>query len=254
MSDPPASFEGRWIVVTGASSGIGREIAKALVALGARVVLVGRDAEALETARREAGADNARVQIIDLSDTDRIGPAIRDVAERTGKIFGLVHAAGVAPTLPLSATKPARVRAAMDVNYVAGIELARAIADRATITEEGGSLLFIASVYAHLGAPGQIAYCGTKGAIVASARAMALELAPRRIRVNTISPGFVETDMTRESTSRLTREQWDGIAAMHPLGVGGTGDVARAATFLLHPANRWITGTDLVIDGGYSLR
>jgi len=83
---------------------------------------------------------------------------------------------------------------------------------------------------------------------------MAIELAPRHIRVNSVSPGVVMTEMSEVTRSRMTSDQWDRIIAQHPLGVGQPEDVARAAAFLLHPANRWITGADLMIDGGYSLQ
>jgi NAD(P)-dependent dehydrogenase (short-subunit alcohol dehydrogenase family) len=82
---------------------------------------------------------------------------------------------------------------------------------------------------------------------------MALELAPRKVRVNSVSPGFVKTPMTDASNSRMNKEQWDRIASMHPLGTGSPEDVARAAVFLLDPRNTWVTGTDLIIDGGYTL-
>lgn len=90
--------------------------------------------------------------------------------------------------------------------------------------------------------------------MVSAVRAIALELANRRVRVNSISPGLVRTEMTRTEKSRLSEEQWARIAALHPLGVGDPGDVARAAAFLLDPANKWITGADLVVDGGYLLQ
>jgi NAD(P)-dependent dehydrogenase (short-subunit alcohol dehydrogenase family) len=249
-----AAFEGRWIVVSGASSGIGRAISVQLVAHGARVVLLGRDAERLaETARLAGPADRSLIQMLDLADLPGIAPALRAVAEQTGRLYGLCHSAGVSLTLPLSATRPDRARAVMDLNFHAGLELTRAVAERAVLAEHGGSVLWVSSVYAHVGAPGQIAYCASKGAIAAAVRAMALELAPRRVRVNSVSPGLVKSAMTAAAGSRMSAEQWARIEALHPLGAGTVQDVARAATFLLDPLNAWITGADLVIDGGYSL-
>ena len=250
-----AAFEDRWIVVSGASSGIGRAISVQLAAQGARVVLMGRNVERLaETAELAGTVERSLICPLDLADLHAIAPALRTVAEKTGRLYGLCHCAGLAQTLPLAATRPERVRALMDVNFQAGLELSRALVERSVMAEAGGSVLWISSVYAHVGAPGQIAYCATKGAIAAAVRAMALELAPRRVRVNCVSPGLVRTQMSSAAGSRMTAEQWARIEALHPLGVGNVQDVARAASFLLDPLNGWITGADLVIDGGYSLQ
>jgi len=102
--------------------------------------------------------------------------------------------------------------------------------------------------------PGQIAYSASKGAVNSAVRTMAVELARRQIRVNTLSPGLVRTDMTNEAFKLLTEEQVKKLEQSFPLGVGSSGDVARAAAYLLAPQNRWITGIDLVVDGGYTAR
>jgi NAD(P)-dependent dehydrogenase (short-subunit alcohol dehydrogenase family) len=254
MTKPGRDFAGRWIVVSGASSGIGRTIAIELADSGARVVLVGRREEELrETARLCGSESQTEVAQVDLADTGSIGPAMAAVAAKLGRLYGLCHCAGVVQTLPLGATTPERLRQMMEINFVAGLELARAVTRRDVLDTSGGSLLWIASVYAHVGAPGQIGYCASKGAITAAVRSMALELAPRKVRVNCISPGMVRTAMTEASGSRMSEEQWARIAAMHPLGTGSPEDVARAAVFMLDPGNGWLTGADLVLDGGYTL-
>lgn len=254
MSSDERGFDGRWIVVSGASSGIGRAIAIELVRGGARVALLGRRAEKLEeTARLCGDASRTEVLSIDLANVEAIGPAMAALAARLGRLYGLCHCAGIVQTLPLAATKPERLRTMLELNFVAGIELARALTRRDVLDEGSGSILWIASVYAHVGAPGQIGYCASKGAITAAMRSMALELAPRKVRVNCLSPGLVRTEMTEASGSRMSKEQWARIAEMHPLGTGNPEDVARAAAFMLDPRNVWITGADLVIDGGYTL-
>jgi NAD(P)-dependent dehydrogenase (short-subunit alcohol dehydrogenase family) len=245
-------FNDRWVLVSGASSGIGRAIAVMLASHGARIVLIGRRLEQLqETAALCGAAGRHEILQLDLAQLDGIGPAVASMAGRLGRIYGLCHCAGTVQTLPLSALTPKRIGAMFDLNFLAGTELLRALSHRQVLQEDGSAALWIASVYAHVGAPGQVGYAATKGAITAAVRSMALEFAPRRLRVNCLSPGLVQTDMTR--SAKLNQAQWERILAMHPLGAGDPDDVARAALFMMDPANRWLTGSDLIIDGGYTL-
>lgn len=245
-------FEGRWVVVTGASSGLGRAIAIELSRHGAGVVLVGRDRERLAQAAAQLGDAPHRVLELDLTQFEKVGPAVLALRDELGALYGLCHAAGIVETRPLASNSVELVRAQFDVNLFAGLELARAIGRRDVMLPEGGSLLFISSVYGRVGMPGQTGYCATKGAVAAAARALAIELARRKVRVNCISPGLVHTEMTRQSLSKLSAEHVQRLEAAHPLGTGQPEDVARAAVFLLAPGTRWITGADLVVDGGFT--
>lgn len=245
-------FAGRWIVVSGASSGIGRACARLLSAEGARLILVGRNPASLETCRAELAGTAHQAVALDLADLDSIEPVLSNVLSTAGRVYGLCHAAGVVTTVPLSATTPEVIGGVMRVNCLAGIELARIVTRRPTFEPSGGSVLFVSSVYGRVGAAGQIAYAASKGAMSAAVRAMALEFAPRRIRVNSVSPGLVRTPMTEAALGRLTVEQRTAIEGRYPLGPGSAEDIARAAVFLLSPLTRWITGADLAVDGGYT--
>ncbi len=250
-SQPLVDFEGKTVVVSGASSGIGRAIAIMLSEYGARLVLIGRDKSRLERTSAQVGDTVHQVVHLDLEQIEAITPAITDLVKDFGPVYGLCHAAGVVKTLPLSASKTDRLRTMIDVNLLAGLELARIVCRRDVMEPDGGSILFLSSIYGLVGKPGEIGYSATKGAITSAARSMAVELAKRNIRVNVLSPGLVHTEMTEKALGMLTDEQVKDIEDDHPLGTGSPDDVARAAVFLLAPQSSWITGADLVIDGGY---
>jgi NAD(P)-dependent dehydrogenase (short-subunit alcohol dehydrogenase family) len=251
---PFVDFGGRWVILTGASSGIGRAIAVELARRSARLVMIGRNEDRLREAAALLPADAARVVVQDLHQLEALQTLVADHARDFGRVYGLCHCAGIVETRPLTSFQAARFREMVDVNVIAALELARAVCRRTVMTEEGGALLFIASIYGLVGMPGQLVYSATKGALHSAARTMAIELARRRIRVNTLSPGLVHTPMTDAAFSLLSPEQVRAIEDTHPLGTGSPDDVARAAAFLLAPQSTWITGTDLVIDGGYTAR
>jgi NAD(P)-dependent dehydrogenase (short-subunit alcohol dehydrogenase family) len=249
---PEKAFDGKTIVVSGASSGIGRAVAVHLGQQGAGLVLIARNRERLEETARLANAPACRIVELDLCRQSEIMPAISDAAAAVGRLYGLCHAAGIVETLPLTTTTPEKLQTMMQVNFFSGVELARAVTRRDILNEDGGSIVFISAIYGLIGKPGQVAYSGSKGAVSAAARSMAVELARRNIRVNALSPGIVRTEMTDKAFSRLSAAQVQALRDTHPLGFGTPEDAAHAAAFLLSPQSKWITGVDLVVDGGCS--
>jgi NAD(P)-dependent dehydrogenase (short-subunit alcohol dehydrogenase family) len=251
---PFIDFQDRQILVTGASSGIGQAISVELGRRNAKLILLGRNQEALSRTSCLFGHDRCHILPLDLANSDAILPAVRGVVDQKGRIYGVCHAAGVSETRPMSSIKLEGLRSLMEINVTAGIEVARVVCRRDIMTEEEGAVLFISSIYGRVGMAGQISYSASKGAVTAAARAMAIELARRKIRVNCLSPGLVRTRMTEAAFEKLSSAQVDEIEKAHPLGPGRPEDVARAAVFLLAPQNAWITGIDLVVDGGYTAR
>jgi NAD(P)-dependent dehydrogenase (short-subunit alcohol dehydrogenase family) len=254
VKDPFIDFEEKNVIVTGASSGIGRAISVELSNYKANLILIGRNETRLNETAKLLVPGNHRIIPLDLANNAEIAPVILSLARESGRIYGMCHAAGVVETRPLSSCKTQGIQSMLDVNLLSGIELARVVCRRDVMDETGGSILFISSVYALVGMPAQIGYSASKGAVSAAMRAMAIELARRKIKVNAISPGLIKTDMTEKSFSMLTKEQVRELEESFPLGTGAPEDVARAAAFLLAPQNRWITGVDLVVDGGFTAR
>lgn len=249
---PFIDFQGRQVVLSGASSGIGRAIAIELSNRGAQLLLLGRDEPRLQETKAALTGGEHAIAVVDLRDPSKLLSLLNHHAGQRGRFYGLCHCAGMVETVPLNAIRLDKFREMIEVNLVAGIELARIVSRRDLMREDGGSLLFVSSVYALAGMAGQIGYSATKGAVTAAIRSMAVELARRQIRVNSVSPGLVHTKLSDNALRRLDPLRVQQLEALHPLGPGTPEDVARAAAFLLAPESRWITGTDLIVDGGYT--
>jgi NAD(P)-dependent dehydrogenase (short-subunit alcohol dehydrogenase family) len=154
-------------------------------------------------------------------------------------------------TAPVRAIGEEDCRKLMQVNAEAGFFLAKAIAAK-KCHASSASIVFIASVASMTGQAGRSLYCMSKGALVSLTRALAIELAPKAIRVNCISPGQVRTEMDASIRGKLTPDQYEAVEKSHPLGIGEPLDVAQAAAFLLGDTGKWVTGTNMVVDGGFT--
>lgn len=244
-------LSGKTVAVTGASSGIGREIAGLVSRLGGRVVLSGRDGDRLESVHAGLTGAGHLVSPLDLSGEGDIGSWMRAVVNEVGPVHGLVHSAGVHTSRPLRVNTPAVMASVFQVNVFAAAELTRAFR-RMSANGNGGSVVFLSSVMGSVGQPGMAAYASSKGALTTLCRSLALELARDQIRVNCVAPGMVSSEMTDAFYASLLPDQVERIASHHPLGFGRPADVANAVCFLLAESGRWITGSVLAIDGGYT--
>jgi NAD(P)-dependent dehydrogenase (short-subunit alcohol dehydrogenase family) len=245
----PMDLTGKRILVTGASSGIGQACAVMASRLGAQCVLVARSEKGLaETYTRLEGDGHAKLPF-DLMNLDKIENLFID-SVKEGKLSGVVHAAGVCPAAPIGYQTIDEMRSAMTLNFFSFLEMMKFVAKKKFFVT--GSVVVLSSISASVGWRGGVLYSGTKGALSASVRSLALELVERGVRVNAVQPSNIRTPMfdavagdinTEEGLSELRRKQ--------PLGIGEPEDVASAVCFLLSDAARFITGTNMVVDGGY---
>ena len=245
----PMALTGKRILVTGASSGIGQACAVYASKLGAVLVLVGRNQERLSECAAMLNGEGHIVISQDLANLEAIHTMFDAICQDGRKLEGLVHAAGVCPSAPVQATSIEQMRTVMTVNYFAFLELVKQFSKRKV--SSGGSIVAISSVSSNVGWPGGSLYCGSKGAIDASMRALALEMVPKNIRVNSVAPSNIRTPIFESFCSLSDEESMRQIVAKQPLGIGDPDDVAQAVAFLLSDAARFITGTQLVVDGGY---
>jgi len=244
-------LNGKRILVTGASSGIGRAAALLLSELGADLVLVGRDEDRLRETASLLRGRNSEVLPFDLSRTDLIPAWMGKSAARDGRFMGLVHCAGVQLIQSLRFLSAEETNKLLNLNVTSSIALARGFRQK-EVSVQPASIVLVASVLGLVGAVGRSSYAASKGAIIALTRSLALELAREKIRVNCVSPGYVRTPMLEAVERSVGVEAVERMEAMHPLGFGEPRDVAYAIAFLLAESSRWITGTNIVVDGGYT--
>jgi len=247
----PMDLSGRTVLVTGASSGIGRATCIVLSRLGAKVVLTARDPQRLQETARAMDGGPHEIEQYDLADVDSIPDWLKAISRKTGSLSGVVHSAGLQTTRPLRFLNTGDLEEITRINVTAAVQLARGFRQKG-VHSKPASVVFLSSVLGIVGRLGVAAYAASKGALIALAKSLALELAQEEIRVNCLAPGQVRTELTERLRETLTEDQFAAIEAAHPLGLGEADDVAYAAAFLLADTGRWITGSTLVVDGGYT--
>lgn len=247
----PFSLNGYRVLITGASSGLGKAIALACAKMGAEVICTGQDIPRLHQTLTELQAiSNHSHQAIaaDLTKTAGRDMVIQSIGNTS--LNGVVHSAGISRLSPVRMMTEQHLREIQAINIDAPMLLTQSILKKNLIAADG-SLVFISSIAAHIGVPGVAAYSGTKAALLAMVRCLALEVVKRRIRANCLSPALVETPLLAATESIIGSIEKERAA--YPLGFGKPEDIANATIFLLSPASRWITGTTLVMDGGLTI-
>jgi NAD(P)-dependent dehydrogenase (short-subunit alcohol dehydrogenase family) len=247
----PFSLEHRNILVTGATSGIGEACCITCSESGANMILLGRNETKLNQILNKLKPADHTVLSYDLVNSDGLEEALQEVLGKYGEIHGFIHSAGIDITRTLNSLQRTDYLTIFNVNVISGFEIARVLSKK-RYNKTGASYIFISSVMATSGEVAKVAYSASKGALLSGCRSMALELAPKKIRVNCISPAIVRTELLNKLFSELPEGAETKIESKHPLGFGTPNDIANACVYLLSDEAKWITGSNLVIDGGYS--
>jgi len=242
-------LNGKVAIITGGGSGIGKAIATAFVREGAKVVIAGRDSKKLGRAAAEIGPDCLAVSA-DVSNAGSVEKLVSATLDRFKKINILVNNAAVLLPGTAESLSEEDFDQTFDINVKGLWLMSRAVVPHMRVAG-GGSIVNIGSVLSMVGARNRVAYSASKGAVMAMTKAMALDHAAEKIRVNCIAPGIVETEMVaRFSTDENARKQ---RVALHPMGrFGQPAEIASAAVFLASDESAWTTGSVITVDGGYS--
>lgn len=244
----PFSLDNKTILVTGASSGIGRGIAIDCSKMGASVVATARNKERLQDTLLNMEGNHNKFLIADLSNKDNISVLV----DALPVLDGIVLSAGIIKTVPVKNITDNAIEEIFNVNIISEIRLLSSLLKKKKLSH-GASVVIISSVSTFNVKVGNSLYSATKGAVNSFAKAMALEVSRQKMRVNCIQPGFVPSSILNKSGI----EQDDFLkwyAERHPLGFGTPSDIANACIYLLSDASKWVTGSIFTIDGGYTLQ
>ena len=242
----PFSLSGKTILITGASSGIGKSTAIAVSKMGGRVIATGRNRSRLQNTLDLMEGDENRIEIADLTNSEDVV----DLASIVPDLDGIVHCAGIGHTLPTKMVTGEEIDKVMHANFYSAVLLQAALLSRRKI-KRSASIVFVASKAAEFPSVGNSIYSATKGALISYSRCLALELAPRNIRVNCICPAMVWTDLILQN--EVTDDQLKSSEQSYPLKrFGKPDDVANLAIYLLSDASSWMTNSCIDITGGAS--
>ncbi len=236
------------ILVTGASSGIGRQIAINASELGANVTIIGRNSQNLNETMSLLKGNEHKMYLIDIS----VEEDIKKLISISSSYDGVVFNAGVVEYMPVKFLNFSKIDSIFNVNFNGNVILSQQLIKNKLINKKG-SLVYISSISSKLGVPGTAIYSASKAALSSFSKIVASELAPQGIRSNTVCPGIVTTAMTMK-TDAISIEEIKKAENEYPLGYGEPSDVASLVMYLLSDVSKWMTGTEIVIDGGYTLK
>lgn len=251
----PFSLEDKTILITGASSGIGAQCAIDCSKMGAKVVLVARNEQRLKRVLSQCEGEAHAYYMADMAEiVDKgVKPLLEQIVSEHGKLDGFIHSAGIQKTAPLKLLSIKDYEEVIKVNTLSAFEILKYLPN-IKYMNAGGHIVLIASITGVIGRSGLAAYSASKGALISAVRSMSLELAQKGICINCVSPGTVLTPLMQEYLDTLDENKKKQRIDGFPLGLGQTTDISNACIYLLSKASRWVTGQNLIIDGGYTVR
>lgn len=244
----PFHLTNKTIFITGASSGIGRQVAISCSEMGAKVIITGRDEKRLDEAFSKLKGQGHSKFVCDLMDEKQRNELVGNLPN----VDGMVHSAGVVMPVPVKFIAEKHLRYVMGVNFEAAVFLVSGLLKNKKLND-AASLVFFSSISVNYPYAGGATYSASKGAIEAYSKNLAIEIIQKKMRSNVIVPAMVKTPLYEETKEQSMYRSPEEYESKYPLGLGMPEDVANAAIYLLSDASRWVTGINLILDGGFSI-
>lgn len=242
-------LKGKRVLVTGATGSIGQAVAVELAQQGVQVIASGRSKEKLASLQKLLEGEGHEMLPVDIACTENIEKLVKQAAAG-GKLTGLVHCAGGGLITPLRTLTQRVLEDHMRLNFYAFVELTRQFTKKKYVSETGASIVGLSSFASTNGEQGQTAYAAAKAAMDAAVHTLAYELAPKKIRINSIRPGMIRSEATEGYLRDMGEERYNALVCKQLLGLGEPRDVALLCAYLQSDAARFMTGRCIYLDGG----
>lgn len=244
----PFHLEHKTILVTGASSGIGRQVAISCASMGAKLIITGRDEKRLTETLNSLEGKGHEKYLCDLLDENQRNNFLDNISA----VDGFVHSAGIVLPVPVKFIAEKHLRQVMGVNFESAVlSVARLLKNKKL--NDAASLVFFSSISVNYPYAGGALYTASKGAIEAYSKNLAIEILPKKMRSNIVVPAMVKTPLYEETKNQSMYRSPEEYESKYPLGLGNPEDVANAVIYLLSDASKWVTGTTITLDGGFSI-
>lgn len=249
----PMDLTGKRYIVTGASSGLGRQVCVTISQLGANVTAIARREDRLKETLSLMEKGEHDYYSYDLSEVDGIESLVNSAVSKNGKYDGAVHCAGIGILMPVAMSKYSFMKEIMDINFFSFVEMARVLSKKKNSNDEA-SFVAVSSAASEFTDKCKLGYTSSKGALDSAVKAMAVELgASRKMRFNTVNPGWIKTEMYNMFVEQTGAEHAEKTLSTHVLGIAEPAEVANTIAFLLSPMSSKITGQNIFIDSGWTI-